>query len=196
MANIGWPAAAPHDDNWPGGAAAHGRTDVAPARRGAALAAVRSAVTGGARLIDLGVATSEAVVAVHAIDPGVIVCADAPGADLTRDPGVAERTGATLLHPGPAGGPPGARSSGARRESILMTGTPAEVGRLTAIGWAVLVDVDTAELAGTLAIAAVCTWLGGRIVRTRHTAAVCQAVEMVESIRGARVPSLTRRGLA
>ena len=163
---------------------------------GAALAAVRNALAGGARLIDLGVASSGAVSAVRAIDPGVIVCADAPGADLTRDPGIAARTGATLLRPEPADVTSGAGSGGAGRESILIAGTRADVGRLAAAGWAVLVDVDTEELAGTLAVAAVCAWLGARIVRTTHIAAVRQAVEMVESIRGTRAPSWTRRGLA
>ena len=163
--------------------------------RSAALAAVRSAVADGARLVDLGVASVEAVNAVRAIDPAVIVCADAPGADLTRDPDVAERTGATLLRRG-ADGPPGGGSGSVRRESLLVTGTPADVAKLTAIGWAVVVDVDATEVAGTLAVAAVCAWLGARIVRTRHVAAVRQAVEMVESIRGSRLPSWTRRGLA
>lgn len=195
MANIGWPGTDADDAGWLGGAA-HGRADALAAVRGAALATVRSAVRGGARLVDLGVASSEAIGAVRAIDPGVIVCADAPGADLTRDPGVAERTGATLLRVRPVDGPPGGGSGSARRESILVTGEPADVGRLTAAGWAVVVDVDATELAGTLAIAAVCAWLGARIVRTRHVAAVCQAVEMVESIRGTRAPSWTRRGLA
>ncbi|HUK71852.1 MAG TPA: hypothetical protein VLW50_24315 [Streptosporangiaceae bacterium] len=194
MANIGWPDVGPDDASLPRAAdrTAQGPS-VTAAARGAALAAVRSAVTGGARLIDLGAASSEAVGAVRAIDPGVIVCADAPGADVTRDPCIAQRTGATLLRPGPAAGPSGA---GGGREPVLITGTPADVGRLSAAGWAVLVDVDTGELAGTLAVAAVCTWLGARIVRTKHIAAVRQAVEMVESIRGTRAPSWTRRGLA
>jgi hypothetical protein len=198
MAHIGWPGTDPGDDPVPGGAARrqYGHSDARAAIRGAALAAVRSAVADGARLIDLGVARTEAVSAVRAIDSAVIVCADAPGADLTRDPVVAERTGATLLRPGPEADPPGAGGGSARRESILVTGAPADVRRLAAIGWAVVVDVDAAELASTVAVAAVCTWLGARIVRTRHVAAVCQAVEMVESIRGSREPSWTRRGLA
>jgi hypothetical protein len=198
MAHIGWPGTDPGDAHWPGGASRgqYSHSDARAALRSAALAAVRSAVADGARLVDLGVASTEAVSAVRAIDPAVIVCADAPGADLTRDPVVAERTGATLLRLGPAAGPPGGGSGSARRESILITGAPADVGTLTAVGWAVVVDVDAAELASTVAVAAVCAWLGARIVRTRHVAAVRQALEMVESIRGSRVPSWTRRGLA
>ncbi len=199
MAQIGWPGTDPDDAYWPGGGADRGRRghgDARAAIRSAALAAVRSALADGARLVDLGVASTEAVSAVRAIDPAVIICADAQGADLTRDPVVAERTGATLLRPGPATGPPGGGSGSVRPESILVTGAPADVGTLTSIGWAVVVDVDAAEIASTLAVAAVCAWLGARIVRTRHVAAVRQAVEMVESIRGSRVPSWTRRGLA
>ncbi len=197
MANIDWPDTEGDGDDWLGGAP-HGRGDAFAAVPGAALAAVRSAVRDGARLVDLGVANAGAIAAVRAIDPGVIICAEAPGADLTRDPGVAERTGATLLRAGRVDGPPGGGVSG-RRASILVTCEPADVGRLTAGGWAVVVDVDTAdttELEGTLAVAAVCTWLGARIVRTRHVAAVCQAVDMVESIGGTRAPTWTRRGLA
>jgi hypothetical protein len=212
MANVGWPATEPGDAPGFGGSDAshaglaspgrHGhpgpgtQSQARAALRSAALAAVRSAVADGARLVDLGVANSEAVSAVRAIDPVVIVCADAHGADLTRDPVVAEQTGATLLRPGPADNPPHAGIGSVRRESLLVSGTPSDVGRLTAIGWAVVVDVDAADVASTLAVAAVCAWLGARIVRTRHVAAVRQAVEMVESIRGSRPPSWTRRGLA
>ncbi len=211
MANVGWPATEPRDARGFGGGAGptepavpgrHGppgpgqQSQARAAIRSAALAAVRSAIADGARLVDLGVANSEAVSAVRAIDPVVIVCADAQGADLTRDPVVAERTGATLLRPGTADHPPSGGAGRARRESLLVTGAPEDVGRLTAIGWAVVVDVDAADVASTLAVAAVCAWLGARIVRTRHVAAVRQAVEMVESIRGARAPSWTRRGLA
>jgi len=198
MANIDW-SGTEGDGAGRLGGAAHSRGDAFAAVRGAASAAVRSAVRDGARLVDLGVASAEAIAAVRAIDPGVIICAGVPGADLTRDPGVAERTGATLLGAGPVDGPPGGGSLSGCRASVLVTCEPADVGRLTAIGWSVVVDVDTVdttELAGTLAVAAVCTWLGARIVRTRHVAAVCQAVEMVESIGGTRAPTWTRRGLA
>ena len=200
MANIEWPDTEGDGAGWLGGAA-HVRGDAFAAVSGAALAAVRSAVRDGARLVDLGVASAEAIAAVRAIDRDVIICAEAQGADLTRDPGVAARTGATLLRADPVEGPPGGGVSGCRA-SILVTCEPADVGRLTAVGWAVVVDVDsvdtvdTTELAGTLAVAAVCTWLGARILRTRHVAAVCQAVEMVESIGGTRAPAWTRRGLA
>jgi len=193
MAHIGWPVTDSEDANWP--RRSPRQDDARAAMRSAALAAVRGAVADGARLVDLGVANAEAISSVRAIDPAVIICADAHGADLTRDPVIAERTGATLLRRA-ADGPPGGGSGSVRRESLLVTGAPADVGRLTAIGWAVVVDVDAAEVASTLAVAAVCAWLGARIVRTRHVAAVRQAVEMVESIRGSREPSWTRRGLA
>jgi dihydropteroate synthase len=209
MANVGWPATEPGGAQGFGTGAAGQVSPAVPGRpgpfphsragaavHGAALAAVRSAVADGARVVDLGVAGADAVRAVRAIDPVVIVCAGAPGADLTRDPAVAERTGAALLRAGPPDSPRGRGTAGARHESVLVTCAPEDVGRLTAIGWAVVVDVDGADVASTLAVAAVCAWLGARIVRTRHVAAVRQAVEMVESIRGTRAPSWTRRGLA
>jgi hypothetical protein len=166
------------------------------AAHNAAIAAAHDAIADGARLVDLGVTDEEAVRAVRAIDPTVIVCAEAPGADLTRDPEVAAHTGAVLLRPAPTNGSPGSGGGTSGSESILVTSEPADVGRLAPLGWAVVVDVDAVDFPGTLAVAAICAWLGARILRTRHVAAVRQAVEMVESIRGARAPSWARRGLA
>jgi hypothetical protein len=47
-----------------------------------------------------------------------------------------------------------------------------------------------------IATAAVCTWLGAPVVRSRHTRAVRRAIDMTASIAGRRPPSRTVRGLA
>jgi hypothetical protein len=66
--------------------------------------------------------------------------------------------------------------------------------------------LDADRLAGNLAgwvtpgaviaTAAVCTWLGAPVVRSRHTRAVRRAIDMTASIAGRRPPSRTVRGLA
>jgi len=50
--------------------------------------------------------------------------------------------------------------------------------------------------AAVIATAAVCTWLGAPMVRSRHTRAVRRAIDMTESIAGRRLPARTIRGLA
>ncbi len=50
--------------------------------------------------------------------------------------------------------------------------------------------------AAAIATAAVCTWLGAPVVRSRHTRAVRRAIDMTASIAGHRPPSRTVRGLA
>jgi hypothetical protein len=50
--------------------------------------------------------------------------------------------------------------------------------------------------AAVIATAAVCTWLGAPVVRSRHTRAVRRAIDMTASIAGSRPPSRTVRGLA
>ena len=50
--------------------------------------------------------------------------------------------------------------------------------------------------AAVIATAAVCTWLGAPVIRSRHTRAVRRAIDMTTSIAGRRPPSRTIRGLA
>jgi hypothetical protein len=50
--------------------------------------------------------------------------------------------------------------------------------------------------AAVIATAAVCTWLGVPLVRSRHTRAVRRAIDMTASITGRRPPARTVRGLA
>jgi hypothetical protein len=53
-----------------------------------------------------------------------------------------------------------------------------------------------ATSAAVIATAAVCTWLGAPVVRSRHTRAVRRAIDMTASIAGRRPPSHAVRGLA
>jgi len=50
--------------------------------------------------------------------------------------------------------------------------------------------------AAVIATAAVCTWLGAPVVRSRHTRAVRRSIDMTASIAGHRPPSHAVRGLA
>jgi hypothetical protein len=50
--------------------------------------------------------------------------------------------------------------------------------------------------AAVIATAAVCTWLGAPVVRSRHTRPARRAIDMTASIAGRRPPSRTVRGLA
>lgn len=160
-------------------------------------AGVDAAVAAGARMVDLGSASADVVASVRARQPGIFVCATGEGAeaaDATWDATAAARTGAALI----CGSVPAALASGAGRESILIAAAPAQVAPLAADGWAVLVKADSTGPGGAaaVAVAAVGAWAGARVVRTRNVAAVRQAIDMVESIRGTRPPTRAVRGLA
>ncbi len=51
-------------------------------------------------------------------------------------------------------------------------------------------------VAGIVALAALSSWLGARVVRTRYPAQVRHALDMTASVRGIRPPARTIRGLA
>ena len=51
-------------------------------------------------------------------------------------------------------------------------------------------------LAATVAAAAISTWLGAPVIRSRNVLAVRRAIDMTLSIAGDRLPALTTRGLA
>ncbi|WP_051712878.1 hypothetical protein [Spirillospora albida] len=82
------------------------------------------------------------------------------------------------------------------------TAPPADrVARLAASGDAVLVTLETAETGpdpGLLAAASVYAWLGASVFRAPAAQAdgLRQVLDMVASIKGARPPAATRRGLA
>ncbi len=83
------------------------------------------------------------------------------------------------------------------------------LGELTATGWPVLLSASHKDfvgetlgaglderLAGTLAVTAVGAWLGARIFRAHDVGPTRQAVDMVASLKGNRLPARSVRGLA
>ncbi len=92
------------------------------------------------------------------------------------------------------------------RHSLEVT---RRLGEMTATGWPVLVSVSHKDfigetldaglhdrLAGTLAVTAVCAWLGGRVFRAHQVAETRQVLDMVSAIRGDLAPARPVRGLA
>jgi hypothetical protein len=71
-----------------------------------------------------------------------------------------------------------------------------------AVLWTDAADpADADQLAGdspaaVIAAAAICTWLGAPVIRSRHTRAVRRAIDMTAAIAGRRPPAHTVRGLA
>jgi hypothetical protein len=100
----------------------------------------------------------------------------AAGADLIDVTGLSEPIVAQIraAHPG----------------ARLWTGAPAAVD---ADGAA---EGGEASPAAAVAAAAISTWLGAPVIRSRHVVAVRRAIDMTLSISGRRLPALTTRGLA
>jgi dihydropteroate synthase len=83
------------------------------------------------------------------------------------------------------------------------------LGKLTATGWPVLMsawhkdfvgetlgaDIEN-RLAGTLAVTSIAAWLGARVFREHNVTETRQALHVVATIKGDRIPSRTARGLA
>ena len=63
------------------------------------------------------------------------------------------------------------------------------------VGETLGVGVDD-RLPGTLAVTAVGAWLGARIFRAHDVVPTRQALDMVASVKGDRLPARTIRGLA
>jgi hypothetical protein len=74
-------------------------------------------------------------------------------------------------------------------------GDPVDADRLAARA-AAADPAGQGPAAAVIATAAVCTWLGVPLVRSRHTRAVRRAIDMTASIAGGRPPARTVRGLA
>jgi dihydropteroate synthase len=83
------------------------------------------------------------------------------------------------------------------------------LGEMTATGWPVLMSASHKDfvgetlgadiedrLAGTLAVTSVAAWLGARVFRAHNVTETRQALDMVATIKGDRIPSRTVRGLA
>jgi dihydropteroate synthase len=175
-----------------------------------------AALRAGADLVDLGGAQRPAVAEFRARHPGVGVCAPDQAADLVRPPASAIATGALLI----CADPGAARASALPAARVIVEVMPDGVTAVLQAGWAALVDVDlaaelaeagrpaqvradrapvlagTTALAGIVAIAALSSWLGAAVVRTRHPLQVRRALEMAAAIKGTRPPARTVRGLA
>jgi hypothetical protein len=111
-------------------------------------------------------------------DPQQAALARAEGADLIDARGATREALAAIRASLPA--------------DVLWTGPqtdPLDSGPLDA-------DQLAVTPAAVIATAAVCTWLGAPVIRSRHTRAVRRAIDMTASIAGHRPPSRTVRGLA
>jgi dihydropteroate synthase len=158
-----------------------------------------AAVHDGAALVDFGTAGPAAIAEFRARHPGTLVCAACEQADVVRDPAMALRTGAILVCTDPAA----AINAGLPAARLLVQVSPARLAAASAADVATLVDLADQRVyrgadlqdAGTLAIAAICAWLGATVIRTSHPGPMRRAVDMAESIRGVRPPARTVRGL-
>jgi hypothetical protein len=122
-------------------------------------------------------------------DPQQAARARAEGADLIDARGATPGALAAILASLPAG--------------VLWAGTradPLDADQLAAAGAAgpgrARSPAGRVTPAAVIATAAVCTWLGAPVVRSRHIRAVRRAIDMTASIAGRRPPSRTVRGLA
>ncbi len=119
-----------------------------------------------------------------AADPQQAVQALAEGADLVDASAAAPEALAAI----------GASPSGA----ALWTGTPADpvdADQVAAQASGARGLPPDSPPAAVVAVAALSTWLGAPVVRTRHTRAARRAIDMTASIAGTRPPALTVRGL-
>ena len=166
-----------------------------------------AAAAAGAGLVDAG-GDAALVPAIRRATGSVRVCGEHEDADLVRDAGLAARTGAALICPGPDAAA-AAVQQGIAAGRILVQAAPAGIEAVVRAGWPVLADLEglagleggadlggAAGLARTEAAAAVCAWLGASVLRTRHVAKVRRCTDMTESILGRRPPAWAVRGLA
>ena len=185
----------------------------------ATVAQAAAAAAAGAGLVDAG-DDGALVPAIRRAVSGVRVCGEHEDADLMRDAGLAARTGAALICPGPDAAEAAVRR-GVAAGRILVQAAPAGIEAAVRAGWPVLADLegladldevadlervadleqvavlaDSARLARAEAAAAVCAWLGASVLRTRHVAEVRRCADMTESILGRRPPAWAVRGLA
>ena len=154
-----------------------------------------AAAAAGAGLVDAG--DDRALVpAIRRAADGVRVCGEHEDADLVRDAGLAVRSGATLICPGPDAAADAVRR-GIAAGRILVQTAPAGIEAAVRAGWPVLADLEgAAGLARIEAAAAVCVWQGASVLRTRHVAEVRRCADMTESILGRRPPAWAVSGLA
>jgi len=189
------------------------RADVAAACLGEGADVVNDAWGGvDERIFEVTAAADAAVICTHAghVEPRTrphrIGYADVVADVVTTIVGLAER----------------AVAAGVDRESVLIdpghdfgknTWHSLEVtrrlGELVDTGWPVLVSLSNKDfvgetldrpvperLVGTLATTAVSAWLGARVFRAHNVRETRDTLDMVATIRGDRLPAVTRRGLA
>jgi dihydropteroate synthase len=103
-----------------------------------------AAVQAGADAVEFTAGAAEAVTVFLARYPDIPVCAALPGAQLVRDPGLAQLTGAWLVCRDAAA----AQRDGVAADRMLVEVPPAQIPALVQAGLAPLVDADrSAELA-------------------------------------------------
>jgi dihydropteroate synthase len=127
-------------------------------------------------------------------DPQQAALARAEGADLIDVRGATPGALAAIRASLPAGvlwTDPRADPLDADKLAAAAEGQSGAVHRGGAAG-----PASRATPAAVIATAAVCTWLGAPIVRSRDTRAVRRAIDMTASITGRRPPAHTVRGLA
>ena len=150
----------------------------------------------GAGLVDVG-EDDALILQIRTAVPEVSICGHGVDADIVHDATLAARAGSGLIcrDPGTAAG---AVQRGIAPERILLQTAPEDVRAASRSGWAALVDLDqgTDALARAEAVAAVCAWVGAKVIRTRHVAEIRRCLDMTESILGLRRPAWTLRGLA
>ena len=154
------------------------------------------AAAAGAGLVDVG-EDDALILQIRDAVPEVGVCGRGGGADIVHDATLAARAGSGLICRD-LGTAAGAVQRGIAPERILLATAPEDVGAASRSGWAALVDLDggTDALARAEAVAAVCAWVGAKVIRTRHVAEIRCCLDMTESILGLRRPAWTLRGLA
>jgi hypothetical protein len=160
-----------------------------------------AAAAAGAGLVDAG-DDGALVPAIRRATGGVRVCGEHEDADLVRGAGLAARTGAALICPGPDAAAAAVRRGIAARRIVVQAAVN-EIEPAVRAGWPVLADLEgladldgPAGLARIEAVAAVCAWLGASVLRTRHLAEIRRCADMTESILGRRPPAWAVRGLA
>jgi hypothetical protein len=157
--------------------------------------AIASALA-GAGLVDVG-EDDALILQIRDAVPEVGICGHGGGADIVYDDALAARAGSGLICRD-TGTAASAVQRGIAPERILLQTAPGDIEATSRSGWAALVDLDqgTDALARAEAVAAVCAWVGAKVIRTRHVAEIRRCLDMTESILGLRRPAWTLRGLA
>jgi hypothetical protein len=145
----------------------------------------------GAGLICRDLAAAQAAVG-HRIAPDRILVWCTPG----RIERAAEAGWATLVDVDAVAGSVAGVRTGADSPADADIGADSPADADIGAGWLADAGADGGSLAGVLAVAAVCGWLGASVIWTRHVAGVRRALDMTETIRGTRPPAWTIRGLA